>query len=58
MSVDVIHFYPDNDKSILKVLFEKVKGNNDVKLSRSRSYKKNDNSHVEQEMGIIVFPLC
>ncbi|PNR87268.1 hypothetical protein X925_09720 [Petrotoga sp. 9T1HF07.CasAA.8.2] len=33
------------------MLFEKVKGNNEVKLSRSRPYKKNDNAHVEQKNG-------
>jgi len=48
---DVLHYHPDNDKTILKALFEKVKGNNEVNLSRSRPYKKNDNAHVEQKNG-------
>jgi hypothetical protein len=51
LPVDVLHYHPDNDKTILKVLFEKVKGNNEVNLSRSRPYKKNDNAHVEQKNG-------
>ncbi len=49
------HYHPDNDKAILKVLFEKVsrireqtKGI-DLSLSRSRPYQKNDNAHVEQK---------
>jgi len=51
---EVFHYHPDNDKSILKVLFERMKNNNKVKkhsftLSRSRPYKKNDNAHVEQK---------
>src|SRR3989337_2058688 len=50
----VFHYQPDNDRSILKVLFERMKSNNKVKkhsftLSRSRPYKKNDNAHVEQK---------
>lgn len=47
----VIHYHPDNDKSILKLLFERmVKGGKRIfDLSRSRPYKKNDNAHVEQK---------
>lgn len=50
----VFHYHPDNDRSILKVLFERMKDNNKAKkhcftLSRSRPYKKNDNAHVEQK---------
>jgi len=50
----VLHYHPDNDKSILKVLFERVKNNNKAQsncstLSRSRPYRKNDNAHVEQK---------
>ena len=50
----VFHYHPDNDKSILKVLYERMKDNNKAKehsftLSRSRPYKKNDNAHVEQK---------
>jgi hypothetical protein len=50
----VLHYHPDNDKSILKVLFERMKSNNNSKkhsftLSRSRPYRKNDNAHVEQK---------
>jgi len=46
--------HPDNDKSILKVLFYRVKNNNKARkycstLSRSRPYRKNDNAHVEQK---------
>ncbi len=49
----VIHFHPDNDKSILSLLLKKLKsGNNGVyDLSRSRPYQKNDNAHVEQKNG-------
>jgi hypothetical protein len=48
----VLHYHPDNDKSILKVLFERMKSNgkkDSFTLSRSRPYKKNDNAHVEQK---------
>ncbi|HEX3035425.1 MAG TPA: hypothetical protein VHT73_09870 [Thermodesulfobacteriota bacterium] len=51
----VVHYHPDNDKTILKVLFDKMKSNNKKEgkppfaLSRSRPYKKNDNAHVEQK---------
>jgi len=49
----VVHYHPDNDKSILKVLFERMKSNSSKKrsftLSRSRPYRKNDNAHVEQK---------
>ncbi len=48
---DVICYHPDNDKTILKILFEKIKGNDGKYLSRSRPYKKNDNAHVEQKGG-------
>lgn len=46
----VIHYHPDNDKSILRVLFERVRQTG-AHLSRSRPYKKNDNAHVEQKGG-------
>ena len=51
---EVFHYHPDNDKSILKVLFERMKNSNKgqkhrFSLSRSRPYKKNDNAHVEQK---------
>ncbi len=50
----VVHYHPDNDKTILKVLFERMRKNNKEQkylfnLSRSRPYKKNDNAHVEQK---------
>lgn len=47
----VVHFHPDNDKSILKLLFERMRngGKKIFDLSRSRPYKKNDNAHVEQK---------
>ena len=48
-----VHYHPDNDRSILKVLFKKMKNSEEKKhsfvLSRSRPYKKNDNAHVEQK---------
>jgi hypothetical protein len=47
----VEHYHSDNDKSILKVLFERVKTGQNLRLSRSRPYKKNDNAHVEQKGG-------
>lgn len=37
-------FHPDNNRALLKTLFEKSIG-----ISRSRPYKKNDNAHVEQK---------
>jgi hypothetical protein len=51
----VVHYHPDNDKTILRVLFDKISSNNNKQgkppfaLSRSRPYKKNDNAHVEQK---------
>jgi hypothetical protein len=51
----VVHYHPDNDKTTLRILFDKMKDNNDKQgrlpfaLSRSRPYKKNDNAHVEQK---------
>jgi hypothetical protein len=51
----VVHYHPDNDKTILKILFERMNKSNDKEgkyqfsLSRSRPYKKNDNAHVEQK---------
>lgn len=48
---DCLHYHPDNDKAILRILFERVRENPVVKLSRSRPYKKNDNAHVEQKGG-------
>ena len=47
----VFHYHPDNDKSILKVLFERMKNTkkHPFRLSRSRPYRKNDNAHVEQK---------
>jgi hypothetical protein len=52
----VVHYHPDNDKTILRILFDKqMKDNNNKQgkppfaLSRSRPYKKNDNAHVEQK---------
>ena len=49
----IVHYHPDNDKSILKLLFERTrdKGKKSFALSRSRPYKKNDNAHVEQKNG-------
>jgi len=46
---EIIHYHPDNDKAILKVLFERVRGKDTTMLSRTRPYKKNDNAHVEQK---------
>ena len=47
----VFHYHPDNDKSILKVLFDRMKNTKKRPfiLSRSRPYRKNDNAHVEQK---------
>lgn len=51
----VVHYHPDNDKTILRVLFDKMRDNDNKQgkppfaLSRSRPYKKNDNAHVEQK---------
>jgi len=47
----ILHYHPDNDKSILNVLFARVRNQRAIKLSRSRPYKKNDNAHVEQKGG-------
>lgn len=45
----ILHYHPDNDKAILKVLFDRVRGKDTTMLSRTRPYKKNDNAHVEQK---------
>src|ERR671922_1305379 len=50
----VLHYHPDNDKTILKILFERMMNNKEGQkrsfmLSRSRPYQKNDNAHVEQK---------
>jgi hypothetical protein len=50
----VLHYHPDNDRTILKILFERMINNKEqhkppFKLSRSRPYQKNDNAHVEQK---------
>lgn len=39
---DVLHYHPDNNKTILKILFERIKFQNEKSfdLSRSRPYKK------------------
>jgi len=49
-----LHYHPDNDRTILKILFERMINNKEqhkppFKLSRSRPYQKNDNAHVEQK---------
>jgi hypothetical protein len=43
----VLHYHPDNDRTILKILFERIINNKEqlnppFKLSRSRPYQKND----------------
>jgi hypothetical protein len=50
----VVHYHPDNDKTILKILFQRMMKNKEGQkqlfmLSRSRPYQKNDNAHVEQK---------
>ncbi len=49
----IVKYHPDNDKSILNILLNKVKNTknsiNSVSISRSRPYKKEDNGHVEQK---------
>ena len=49
----VVHYHPDNDKSILSLLFNRLKCDKQstYDLSRSRPYHKNDNAHVEQKNG-------
>jgi hypothetical protein len=50
----IIHYHPDSEKSILKLLFDRMrneKSKTSFHLSRSRPYKKNDNAHVEQKNG-------
>lgn len=39
-----LHYHPDNDKTILRILFERIRNNPVIKLSRSRPYKKNEPS--------------
>lgn len=50
----ILHYHPDNDKTILKILFDRMINNKEqhkprFMLSRSRPYQKNDNAHVEQK---------
>jgi hypothetical protein len=51
----ILHYHPDNDRTILKILFDRMIKNNKEQhkprfmLSRSRPYQKNDNAHVEQK---------
>ena len=54
----IIKYHCDNARALLKVLLKKVTGLEvtdvdiqDVNLSRSRPYKKEDNGHVEQKNG-------
>ncbi len=49
--IDVICYRSDNDKTILKILFDKIKGNDGKYLSTSIPYQKNNNAHVEQKGG-------
>lgn len=49
ISFPVKQYHSDNDKSILRVLFEKALSNERIKVFRSRPYKKNENAHVEQK---------
>ena len=46
-------YHPDNAKPILKLLFEKTRGEKPMnyQISRSRPYHKEDNGHVEQKNG-------
>lgn len=51
-------YHCDNARAVLKVLFKKVAGETvtkddiqEIQLSRSRPYKKEDNGHVEQKNG-------
>lgn len=50
----ILHYHPDNDRTILKILFDRMIKNKEqhkprFMLSRSRPYQKNDNAHVEQK---------
>lgn len=50
----ILHYHPDNDKTILKILFQRMMNSKEGQkrsfmLSRSRPYQKNDNAHVEQK---------
>jgi hypothetical protein len=38
----IVHCHPDNEKSILKLLFERIKNKKSFNFSRSRPYKKAD----------------
>ena len=52
--IPILRLHPDNCKSTLKMLTERIAKDKDMKgivLSRSRPYKKNDNAHVEQKNG-------
>ncbi|MBD3329312.1 hypothetical protein GF357_02350 [Candidatus Dojkabacteria bacterium] len=50
----ILRFHPDNCPSTLKMLTSEAVVHSrlkNVKVSRSRPYKKNDNAHVEQKNG-------
>jgi len=55
---EIFKYHCDNAKAVLKILFKKVTGETvtkddkqEIQLSRSRPYKKEDNGHVEQKNG-------
>jgi len=47
----VIKLHPDNEKTLLKLAYERSKKTKDIEVTRSRAYKKNDNAYVEQKNG-------
>jgi len=47
----VLKLHPDNEKTLLKLAYERSKKNKDIEVTRSRAYKKNDNAYVEQKNG-------
>ena len=50
----IYEFHPDNEPSILSLLFTQLQDQSitsPYRISRSRPYQKNDNAHVEQKNG-------
>lgn len=48
---DILALHPDNEKGLLKMVYDRANKFNDIICSRSRPYKKDDNSHIEQKNG-------
>lgn len=48
---DILALHPDNEKSLVKMAYDRAKNSDNLCCSRSRAYKKDDNAYVEQKNG-------